>query len=103
MSHTSSLLTRAAISIMAIQLSASAQAQDAPSNTEEIFVSALRTQTPASSIPAMITLVERQDVLDQLTIAQDIQSLLGNLAPGFAPSRQKLSGFGESFRGRSPL
>ncbi|MEO0412480.1 MAG: TonB-dependent receptor [Pseudomonadota bacterium] len=78
-------------------------AQDSSLNAEDMLVTATRSNQPASSIPAMVTLIDQQSITDQLTITQDVQALLGNLAPGFAPSRQKLSGFGESFRGRSPL
>ncbi|MEM9706927.1 MAG: TonB-dependent receptor, partial [Pseudomonadota bacterium] len=92
-----------ALAAMPIAVATSAKAQEAAAEADEIIVTALRTNMPASSIPALITIIDQQSLQDQLTIAQDIQALLGNLAPGFAPSRQKLSGFGESFRGRSPL
>lgn len=81
---------------------ANALAQSLP-QTEEVIIQATRSQTPASAIPAMVTVVDQEDLTQQLAIFRDLNALLGNLSPGFAPSRQKLSGFGESFRGRSPL
>ncbi|HBF45257.1 MAG TPA: hypothetical protein DDW91_01600, partial [Shewanella frigidimarina] len=39
----------------------------------------------------------------QLSITNDVSSILGNLAPGFSPSRQKMSSTGETLRGRKPL
>ncbi|MEM9495123.1 MAG: TonB-dependent receptor [Pseudomonadota bacterium] len=97
------LKASAALAIIPSSAMVQAHAQEPIEIQDEIIVTALRTNKPASSIPALITIIDQQSLQDQLTIAQDIQALLGNLAPGFAPSRQKLSGFGESFRGRSPL
>lgn len=70
---------------------------------EEVIVSATRTPKPVSSIPNMVTVISAEDLQEQLTLATDTSGILANLVPGFSPSRQKLSGFGESFRGRSPL
>ena len=70
---------------------------------EEVLVSATRTPKPVSSIPNMVTVISSEDLEEQLTLATDTSGILANLVPGFSPSRQKLSGFGESFRGRSPL
>jgi len=70
---------------------------------EEVLVSATRTPKPVSSIPNMVTVISAEDLQEQLTLATDTSGILANLVPGFSPSRQKLSGFGESFRGRSPL
>jgi iron complex outermembrane receptor protein len=70
---------------------------------EEVLVSATRTPKPVSSIPNMVTVISAEDLEEQLALATDTSGTLANLVPGFSPSRQKLSGFGESFRGRSPL
>ncbi|WP_417457047.1 TonB-dependent receptor [Kordiimonas sp.] len=70
---------------------------------EELIVSATRTAKPASTIPNMVTVISPEDLDEQLTLATDTAGILANLVPGFSPSRQKMSGFGESFRGRSPL
>lgn len=68
-----------------------------------IIVTATREAKPLSAIPAMVTLIDREEIEQQRTIATDTSSLLANLVPSFAPSRQKLTSFGESFRGRDPL
>src|SRR5690606_15693579 len=49
------------------------------------------------------TVITRQELEDQLAITGDQAQVLSNLIPGYAPSRQKLSNAGESFRGRNPL
>ncbi|WP_262691689.1 TonB-dependent receptor [Kordiimonas aestuarii] len=83
-------------------LSSLAAANEA-STVEEVLVSATRTPKPVSAIPNMVTIISAKDLDEQLTLATDTAGILANLVPGFSPSRQKMSGFGESFRGRSPL
>ncbi|MEM8985745.1 MAG: TonB-dependent receptor [Pseudomonadota bacterium] len=104
----SSLFITAALSIVPsiVQAQVSEEQASASDNVPErdiVVVTALRVDQPASSVPAMVSVIDQEALKNQLTITQDFQALLGNLAPGFAPSRQKLSGFGESFRGRSAL
>lgn len=96
------------LSLLVLPAQAAAQANDAQDEegsaaADAIIVTATRIELPASQIPALVTLIGEDDIAEQLTIATDIQSVLAQSAPGFAPSRQKLTGFGESFRGRSPL
>lgn len=82
---------------------AEGQAQRRQEPEREIIVTATRDERPLSAIPALVTLIDREEIEQQRLIATDTSSLLGQLVPGFAPSRQKLTSFGESFRGRSPL
>ena len=95
---------RCATGAVLLLAAAPALAQTATADTgEEIVVTAGRTPQPLSAIPALVTIIDEAGIEDQLLMANDTSALLANLVPGFAPSRQKLSGFGESFRGRSPL
>lgn len=70
---------------------------------EELIVTATRSAKSASVIPNTVTLIDQQDLNEQIMISNDLSTILGNLIPSFSPSRQKLTGFGESLRGRSPL
>ncbi|HWL16998.1 MAG TPA: TonB-dependent receptor [Opitutus sp.] len=64
---------------------------------------ATRTEKLASSLP-VTTSVVTPEVLDrQLAISSDLNQVLAVSVPGFSPSRQKLTSYGESFRGRNPL
>lgn len=76
---------------------------DSKASIDEIIVSATRTPKPINAMPNMISIIGSEDLSQQTNIANDIAGMLGHLVPGFSPSRQKMSGFGESFRGRSPL
>ena len=68
-----------------------------------IVVTAIRSEKTLSTIPALVTIIDEEEIEQQRLIATDTSSLLANLVPSFSPSRQKLSSFGESFRGRDPL
>ncbi|MEM1268705.1 MAG: TonB-dependent receptor [Bacteroidota bacterium] len=69
----------------------------------EIVVSIARTGTSASALPIKVDVIEPREVEQQKLFAANPVELLANTIPSFAPSRQKLTGFGESFRGRRPL
>lgn len=71
--------------------------------SEAVVVSATRVPTPVSALPNTVTIVERA-VIDQRTAASDdLASLLEANVPGFGPSLKKLTGRGETLRGRNPL
>lgn len=71
--------------------------------SEAVVVSATRMPTPVSALPNTVTIVT-QSVIEQRTAASDdLASLLEANVPGFGPSLKKLTGRGESLRGRNPL
>ena len=70
---------------------------------EEVFVSASRTERPLSTIPNTVTVISAAELGQQLSIQDDLSTVLGNLIPGFSPSRQKMTNAGETLRGRKPL
>lgn len=72
---------------------------------DEVVVSASTTRMPSSNaaLPNTITVITREELDRQLAVTQDLSQILSNLIPAFSPSRQKLTSFGESMRGRQPL
>lgn len=70
---------------------------------QEVIVSASRTEKPLSTIPNTVTVINSAELDQQLTVANDLSTVLGNLIPGFSPSRQKMTNAGETLRGRKPL
>lgn len=70
---------------------------------EEVIVSASRTERPLSTIPNTVTVINAAELQQQLSIQDDLSTVLGNLIPGFSPSRQKMTNAGETLRGRKPL
>jgi iron complex outermembrane receptor protein len=70
---------------------------------ENVLVTATRVATPLSSIPNTVTIVDAQSVDRRTARSDDLSSLLEANVPGFAPSLKKLTGRGETLRGRNPL
>ncbi len=70
---------------------------------DEIVVSAARTRLPANALPLTVDVIDREQLRQQVAIAGSTVDAVANLSPSFSPTRQKLSGAGESLRGRAPL
>lgn len=80
-----------------------AAAANSQTDIERITVSTTRSTAPVSTVPATINVISAEDIAKQLAHTQDISQILGNLLPSFSPSRQKMTGSGETLRGREPL
>jgi iron complex outermembrane receptor protein len=68
-----------------------------------VVVSATRVPTPVTAIPNTVTIVDQSTLEQRTAVSDDLASVLEANVPGFAPSLKKLSGRGESLRGRNPL
>ena len=82
---------------------AAVYAEAASAEIENITVTAARTETPITAIPSTITILDQTAIEQQISISDDLASVLEHNVPGFGPSLGKLAGRGESFRGRNPL
>lgn len=81
-------------------------ATNATSNEEAadvIVVSAARTILPANALPLTVDVIKKDELDQQVSISGSVTDAVANLTPSFSPTRQKLSGAGETLRGRSPL
>ena len=104
-------LLLAGVAVMALSvIPATAQAVLAqPSGTEdvetedEIVVTAARTILPPNALPLTIDIIDKQVIDQQIAISGSITDAVATLTPSFSPTRGKLSGAGETLRGRSPL
>ncbi|MGE4323489.1 MAG: TonB-dependent receptor [Sphingobium sp.] len=70
---------------------------------EDIVVTAARTILPPNALPLTIDIINKQALDQQLAISGSITDAVAVLTPSFSPTRGKLSGAGETLRGRSPL
>lgn len=68
-----------------------------------IVVTATRTQLPASALPLTVDVIDRETLERQVAVSGSVVDAVSALLPSFSPTREKLSGAGESLRGRSPL
>lgn len=72
-------------------------------DAEGIVITAARTTLPPSALPLTVEIIDREALATQAAISGSVVDAVSTLTPSFSPTRQKLSGAGESLRGRSPL
>lgn len=81
-----------------------ARADEAPpTDVGEVVITALRVEQPRAATPATVQVIGQEELVTQQTLSQSAVEAVAALVPSFSPTRQKLSGAGESLRGRSPL
>ena len=68
-----------------------------------ITVTAARTILPPNALPLTIDLIDKPVLDQQIAISGSVTDAVATLTPSFSPTRGKLSGAGETLRGRSPL
>lgn len=93
-------------STTALFLAITANAQPASAEAEAegpIVVTAARSVLPVNALPLTIDVVDKETLDQQLAISGSVTDAIATLTPSFSPTRQKLSGAGETLRGRSPL
>jgi len=69
----------------------------------EIVVTAARTILPPNALPLTIDIIDKATLDQQIAISGSVTDAVAVLTPSFSPTRGKLSGAGETLRGRSPL
>ncbi len=79
------------------------EADDSTASDDTIIVTAARTILPPSALPLTIDVIGKDALDQQIAMAGSVTDAVANLTPSFSPTRQKLSGAGETLRGRSPL
>lgn len=72
-------------------------------SADVIVVTAARTILPANALPLTVDVIGKDDLDQQVSISGSVTDAVATLTPSFSPTRQKLSGAGETLRGRSPL
>ena len=93
-------LLSSALSSPAFAQGAAPQSGDADAT---IVVTAARTILPPNALPLTIDLIDKTALDQQIAISGSVTDAVATLTPSFSPTRQKLSGSGETLRGRSPL
>lgn len=77
--------------------------EDSAPAAEPIVVTAARTSLPVTALPLTAEVIDRATLDRQLQISGSVVDAIAALTPSFSPARQKLTGQGETLRGRSPL
>lgn len=76
---------------------------DANVQLEPVVVSATRTATPISELTRSVTVVTREEIDQQKRIDRSVGEILSKSVPGFSPSTEALTDFGQTLRGRTFL
>lgn len=82
---------------------APAQSSEPADKTEEVVVTAARTVLPPNALPLTIDIIDKAALDQQIAMSGSVTDAVAVLTPSFSPTRGKLSGAGETLRGRSPL
>lgn len=77
--------------------------EPAATDLERVVVTATRGAKAIDKIPGAVSVITTQEIETQTLVAEDLSAVLSVLAPSYAPSRQKMTSFGESMRGRTAL
>ncbi len=93
----------AGLSLAALAQAAAAQTRGPETDVDQVVITAARTILPASALPLTVDVIDNATLNQQVAISGSIIDAVSTLSPSFSPTRQKLSGAGESLRGRSPL
>ncbi|ACX88690.1 TonB-dependent receptor [Pectobacterium parmentieri WPP163] len=99
---------RTLLALMPCVLIAPAYAQDDTTKKDEtsgdeMVITASRSNIQQQKAPQVVTVITKEQIEQQMQVTSDSSQILSNLLPSFAPSRQKMSGSGETFRGRAAL
>lgn len=103
------LISVSSVALLALSATAQAQTVADPADTEEtrveetVVVTATRTILPPSALPTTIQLISNEDLALQAKLTGSAVDVVSTLVPSFSPTREKMSGAGESLRGRKPL
>jgi iron complex outermembrane receptor protein len=69
----------------------------------DIIVTGARSILPATALPLTVDVIGGEQLDDQVLVSGSVVDAIAATMPSFSPTREKLSGSGESLRGRSPL
>lgn len=70
---------------------------------DEIIVTGARSVLPITALPLTVDVLGGEDFQRQVATSGSVIDAVSARLPAFSPTREKLSGAGESLRGRSPL
>lgn len=95
--------SRTGTSVTLARAATDSRADDGGIDLGPVVVSATRTATPVSQLTRSVTLVDEQDVQRQKRIDRSVGEILSKTVPGFSPSTEGMTDFGQTLRGRNFL
>ncbi|ART64609.1 TonB-dependent receptor [Kushneria marisflavi] len=72
-------------------------------NPESMVITASRVGAEREDSPQVVRILTHEQIQQQRRLTSDSSEILSNLLPSYSPPRQKMTGSGETLRGRTPL
>ena len=69
----------------------------------EVTVTATRSVESIAAVPSSITVVDEEQLRNQVDLSNSLVDALGKLVPGLAPGSQSISTYGQTLRGRNAM
>ncbi|MEX0603795.1 MAG: TonB-dependent receptor [Marinobacter sp.] len=91
------------IALLSLAVASASVHADTPTALDALVVSSSRSGTQLDESPQVVTVITREQIEQQLNLTSDSSQVLSNLLPAYSPNRQKMTGSGETFRGRKAL
>lgn len=93
------------LAVLLALIPTAAQADDdkAVKSIERITVTGSRIVESLDEVPASITIIDQQQLKENLQVSSELQNLLALAVPGMAPGTGSTSNFGQTLRGRNVL
>lgn len=91
------------IALLTLAVASASVHANSPTTLDELVVSSSRSGTQLDESPQVVTVITREQIEQQLNFSSDSSQALSNLLPAYTPNRQKMTGSGETFRGRKAL
>jgi iron complex outermembrane receptor protein len=97
------LSTLALLMTTPLQAVDTADGGDEAASLDPMVVTATRTAKPVSEVTRSVTVVTEEEVNEQASLDRNLGAILAQTVPGFSPSTEANSNFGQSMRGRNYL
>ncbi len=98
---------RATLLVTALNLASpgvlAADEQNASGELDPMVVSATRTDTPISELSRSVSVIDQRQIRQQASLDSNLGTILSRTVPGFGPSTEAASNFGQTLRGRDFL
>jgi len=92
-----------AMSMLAVAVTSQAQETQEPLDIVEMIVTGSRVLESIDEVPASVSIIDRDQLLQDLRVNSELQSMLAIRVPGMGPNTGTNSNSGQTLRGRSAL
>lgn len=92
-----------AVSLLICSQAYAQQTPATPQTLDKVVVTASRTGQDAATAPQTVVIIGKEQIEQQMRVSSNSSDVLSSLLPSYTPNRGKMTGSGETLRGRTPL